>query len=458
MNEQTLRFRIGVFVLASLLLLAVLITLFGSFPRLFVRANEYTVVFADAPGVDQGTPVRRSGVRVGEVKAVALDDESGKVRARITIEHPYTIRKNEQPTLTHGLLGGDTSIDFIARGDPEKADRSAVPPGSELAGVREPTVNTLLEEAKDVLPTTQEALNDIRKAAQRYEQMAPLLEETAKEYRDLAKASREMVPELRKTNDEVRELAKTTRTAVPRIEKAATDIGDLARTANDSFPELRKTNDQAQAALITWQKTGERAKLILDRNEEKIGQAVDNFNDLLSDENRRNLTASLRNIRAGTDKLPDISKNTDELLKESRNTMRRLNDTLGNADEVMGNLKKASQPWAERGPNIAKNVDETTARLNAVLADVQELLKAIDRGDGTLKKLINDPSLYNHLDEAACLVTKLLPKLEPILQNVNVFTDKIARHPESLGVRGAISPSSGLKESPTSLPLPYKQP
>jgi phospholipid/cholesterol/gamma-HCH transport system substrate-binding protein len=85
---------------------------------------------------------------------------------------------------------------------------------------------------------------------------------------------------------------------------------------------------------------------------------------------------------------------------------------------------------------------------------VQELFKAIDKGDGTLKKLINDPALYNHLDEAACILTRLMPKLEPILPDVNVFTDKIARHPEALRVRGAISPSSGLKESPTPLPLP----
>jgi phospholipid/cholesterol/gamma-HCH transport system substrate-binding protein len=103
---------------------------------------------------------------------------------------------------------------------------------------------------------------------------------------------------------------------------------------------------------------------------------------------------------------------------------------------------------------VAKNLDESAARLNAVLGDVQELFKAIDRGDGTLKKLINDPSLYNRLDEAACMITKLLPRLEPILRDVNVFTDKIARHPESLGVRGAISPGGGLKESPTPLPLP----
>src|SRR5579884_1713997 len=246
MNEQALRFRIGVFVLAGLLLLAVLITLFGSFPRLFVRSHEYVVRFADAPGVEQGTPVRRSGVRVGEVRRVTLDDETGEVRVLIQIEHQYTIRHSEQPTLVHGLLGGDTSIDFIpVQG--EKVDRSPVPPGSELAGVRQPTVNTLLAEASDVLPTTQEALNDIRKAAQRYEKMAPLLEETAREYRDLAKATREMVPELRKTNDEVREMAKATREAVPAIQKAANDIGGFARSANEAVPELRRTNAEVGA-------------------------------------------------------------------------------------------------------------------------------------------------------------------------------------------------------------------
>lgn len=441
MNEQALRFRIGVFVLAALLLLAVLITLFGSFPRLFVRSHEYTVRFTDAPGVEPGTPVRRSGVRVGEVKRVVLDDETGEVRIQVAIDRQYTIRRNEQPTLVHGLLGGDTSIDFIpTRAEGQQPDRTPIEPGSELAGARQPTVNTLLTQAADVLPTTQEALNDIRKSVQRYEKMAPLLEETAKEYRDLAKATREVVPELRKTNDEVRELAKATR---------------------ETVPDVKKTNDQLQATLITWQKTGERAKLILDKNEDRIAEAVDNFNDaskrlgnLLSDENQRNLAAALKNVRAGTENLPSISKNTDELLKESQKTMKRVNDSLAKTDEVMGNLQQATKPFADRSPAIAKNLDESTARLNTVLSDLQELFKAIDRGDGTLKKLINDPSLYNHLDEAACHMTKLLPKLEPILRDVNVFTDKIARHPESLGVRGAVSPSSGLKESPTAVPGP----
>ena len=38
--------------------------------------------------------------------------------------------------------------------------------------------------------------------------------------------------------------------------------------------------------------------------------------------------------------------------------------------------------------------------------------------------------------------------LKPIMDNVWTFTDKIARHPGDLGVRGALKKDSGLKDSP----------
>src|SRR5712692_10824933 len=106
MNDRAMRFRIGIFVLAALLLLAVLVTLFGSFPSLFKRHTEYTVKFQDAPGIAQGTPVRRSGVRIGEVSRIALDDETGEVMVNLLIERQYRMRRIDTPTLVTGLLGG----------------------------------------------------------------------------------------------------------------------------------------------------------------------------------------------------------------------------------------------------------------------------------------------------------------------------------------------------------------
>jgi phospholipid/cholesterol/gamma-HCH transport system substrate-binding protein len=38
-----------------------------------------------------------------------------------------------------------------------------------------------------------------------------------------------------------------------------------------------------------------------------------------------------------------------------------------------------------------------------------------------------------------------------VLRDVEIFSDKIARHPELLGVSGAIRPSSGAKEAAPTL-------
>ena len=176
-----------------------------------------------------------------------------------------------------------------------------------------------------------------------------------------------------------------------------------------------------------------------------------------SDENQRNLTATLKNARAASDHLPSISTNVDETLKEARGTMRRISDAVGRADGTIANLEKITKPLAERSDSIVKNLDESSAKFNKLLTDVQSLLHGLGDGDGTLRKFINDPSLYNHLDEAACDIVKMMPELQRILRDMEVFADKLARHPELIGVGGTVRPSSGLKESPTST-LPWSKP
>src|ERR1700691_6048300 len=103
MNEQTIRLRFGIFVLASLILLATMTILFGGFPSFFRRSENYTIVFSNAQGIVQGTPVRRSGVNIGEVRLVTLDNTSGKVQVEIRVDQKYTLRKGDRPTIMTGL-------------------------------------------------------------------------------------------------------------------------------------------------------------------------------------------------------------------------------------------------------------------------------------------------------------------------------------------------------------------
>jgi phospholipid/cholesterol/gamma-HCH transport system substrate-binding protein len=442
MNEHGLRFRIGIFVLMSILLLAVLIVLFGRFPRLFRLQDRYTVVFDQASGVTPGTPVRRSGVRIGEVEKVELDDATGRVRVTILVDRSHPLFQNDRAVLRQGALSGDTSIDFVSPSAQDRAgseERSSarepallrqvafvqqpeqapppVPappppqvraqPGTEFRGTTQTDVAGILNVLSQLAPPARDAFQELTRSLERFDKMSPLLEETLREYRDLARTTRPLIPDLARTNDEI------------------------------------------QVTARNWGRLGERLDVLLQANQDKLVKTLDNLNDavvragsVLNEENQRNLAGTLKNLNAGTKNLDALNQNANELMKETRETVRVFGESARE-------LQPTTKALEERGPRIIKNFDESTDRLNRTLLDVQGLLRAIDQNDGTIRRLISDPSLYNNLNEAACLLTRLFPRIDHILQDVEVFSDKIARHPESLGVGGAIRPSSGLKDVPS---------
>jgi ABC-type transporter Mla subunit MlaD len=489
-NQQSLTFRIGVFVLASIILLAILITLFGGSGTLFKSYLTYAITFDYAPGVSEGTPVRRSGVRIGQVQSVQLDDKTGKVRVTIRIDSPHVLYQDDQPVLVQGALSGDTSIDFVPRpaenkpaeaepqhtenryekgSDPlpqegrglEKCEhvpggarglapfrtdsqgrepelqpvalelaqappaqplpanpppRVPAPPGHEFTGATQPNVGAVLQELTKISAPAQASLAAIQKVLDQLEKMTPLMQETLRVYRDLGSET------------------------------------------NKILPELRRSNEEIQTTTRNWGRLGERLDVLLQSNQDKLVKTLDNLNDTIvrvgnvfNDENQRNLATTLKNVSAGSKNLESISRDTDALLQESRKTVQRVNDSVTQADQVLGNLQQATRPMAERSNAIMMNLDESTAKLNKAMTEVQQLLRGASQGDGTLRRLLLDPSLYNNLNDAACMLDRSLPRVDRILHDFEVFADKVARHPESLGVRGAISPSSGLKEAPSGM-------
>jgi phospholipid/cholesterol/gamma-HCH transport system substrate-binding protein len=172
----------------------------------------------------------------------------------------------------------------------------------------------------------------------------------------------------------------------------------------------------------------------------------------LSDENQRNLREILKNAKVGSERLESLAKGTEVLIKDSQVAVKRLNESLLKADKILDNVDKATKPFAERSEPILKNLEESTDKLNRTLADLRETFRVLARSDGTLQKLLSDPALYQNLNDTAIMVQKILPRVDRILSDVEIFADKIARHPESLGVGGVVRPSTGLKEGPTVLP------
>src|SRR5439155_3508836 len=291
-------------------------------------------------------------------------------------------------------------------------------------------------------PTVQESLQKMQKSLERLERLAPTSEETLREYRDLAKTIRETIPDLRETNKELQKLLKN---------------------ANDTVPMARKALDEFTVASRNWGQVGERANVLLRTNEDQINSIVKNVDkvmlglaDLLKQDNVNDVATILRNLAESSKRFPAVTRQTEEFFREGRDTQSAVRDTLRRTDDVLDQLR-GGKP-GQQGRGTLKEFEEAATRFNRTMADLHELLRASAQSDGTLRRFLTDPSLYNHLDDTACMLSRIMPRLDRVLRDFEVFADKLARHPEALGLGGVVRPSSGLKVPPSHPYSPKRHP
>jgi len=91
-------------------------------------------------------------------------------------------------------------------------------------------------------------------------------------------------------------------------------------------------------------------------------------------------------------------------------------------------------------------LDQSLANLESITGELREIAELAGKDGGSFKRLLSDPQLYDNLERSALSMSVMMRNLEPVIRNLHIFTDKVARHPEVLGVGGALRPSSGLKD------------
>lgn len=205
--------------------------------------------------------------------------------------------------------------------------------------------------------------------------------------------------------------------AVGSVSTAGRELGRVAVYMNEFLvnndEQLNRIVNKAETTLDTFQKT-----------------AAD-LGTLVGDQETRD------NLKKSINDLPT-------LLKDMHDTVTGIQSTVSLADTNLRNLEGLTKPLGEHGEEMISNIDASMARLNEVLSQFVEFGKALNNREGTLGRVLYDPQLYEHIDSAACNIEQLTKELKPIVRNVNVITDKVARHPGIL-LREAIKPNSGIK-------------
>lgn len=333
--------KVGLLLLVAIVLLGFGVFLIGEQSNLFSRKNEYIIYFRTVGGLNEGNPVQLNGVEVGTVSSVVLptDAASEQIRVEIEVEQRYADRVREDSAArikTLGLLG-DKYVD-LTTGSPEA---EPIPPGGVIPAAAPTDVDRLIASGEDVMDNVVQISADLRDILSRMEAGEGLLGELTTE----SETGRRMTDAVIETMESIQRVA----------ENVEQGDGTLSRLIND--PELA----------------------------DRISGSVDH------------LEAVLDKVDNGDGLLP--------ALLDDPSTREEFDVTMAQLREVSENLSAFSRDL-QQGDGLLPRLmgdeayaDEVTGEIQRVLERIDNLVTKLDEGEGTAGKLINDPSVYEAVQD-----------------------------------------------------------
>lgn len=377
MNERAMQFQIGMFAIVSALVLTVLVIWFGEKPGLFRNEMYVAVHFVEAPGVTIGVPVRRSGLRVGEVVDVTFDNRDGQdgVIVVLALERDPRVLDAARARIARSIIG-DVTIELVPDREALPFEASKTPAESLHNAINEgdPPVDPtrLLEIASGAMGTVTETLEAIKGAA-------------------------------------------------------------------DQINIVAKKTDQLEGFLMTWGETGKKMTVVADdvhrfveANEQNLQPTLNNLaeiarkvNAALDDETQAEFKSAIHNISTASAKIDVIATSLEPLARDLGNNPSKVPPTTGTGQLVA------------RMNRIAFDVSLLTDKLYDPRGGPDR--KGGLNMNGSLQKLLTTSDLYDNLNGVAVNASEMMTSARPVVNNLREFTGKIANNPSELG-RGALRP------------------
>jgi len=134
-----------------------------------------------------------------------------------------------------------------------------------------------------------------------------------------------------------------------------------------------------------------------------VDELFDGVSNVLNNQTQENLKTTLTELTRTVENINSISKKLDVLL--SNNTT-AIDTTLKNLASTSSNLNQMSDSLA------MVNIKSMLDKYNQVAQNLNQILEQVNRGEGTAGKLINDPKLYQNLDETLNALQTLINDLK----------------------------------------------
>ncbi|QEG42545.1 MlaD family protein [Roseimaritima ulvae] len=406
MEENRLRFGVGVLVVASVGVFILLTFLFGAFPALLSDDLVLTAQFDSAPGVSANTPVLRDGVKIGRVSSIDLKPDGG-VQLTMEIDAKYAPTNAYIPRISMGsFVTGDANLEFVRRNQKELLMQLDGQAGTPPDGQLDPQERQLISlHANDG-----DFIGKGRVAGDPFAVLVGL-------------------------EDQVRETLATMQVAGQSVADAGTSVTTLAEdvseaigTSGTDFAELSR---QTQNSIEEFRLTLADIRSIV--GDPQVQQA----------------------IKTSVERLPIAIEEAERVFSSTAQTMQQFEkvgvaaeDTVREAGRTVKNVEQITRPFAEHSDELVESLLVNLNSLDGTMREVGSFTKRLNASNGTLNRLMEDDELYWQIKRVVENVEEASARIRPIMDDMRVFSDKLARDPRQLGIKGALDrrPSGiGLK-------------
>ena len=255
-NEKALEFKVGLFVIVGLLVIAVMVLKFGRLAQSFEKTYEVKLELPDASGLIKNAEVKMAGAKIGSVgeKPEISSNVSGvtvslKIFASIKIP-----RKMKFQVGSTGLLG-DKFVEIQAGAEFDPAQFNAddptqiIQPGERVRGGEPGGLDLLTREGKAVMDKVKDALEDLRVTTAKIND-GLLSDANQKNIAEILLNLKNTSASFAQTSKEITIVVQNAQGAVDSAKQTLTTVNGAAGDLKVTMEEGRKTMTTAKGVML----------------------------------------------------------------------------------------------------------------------------------------------------------------------------------------------------------------